>query len=225
MVSRSAGSRRSTHRPAGVAQLVEQLIRNQQVVGSSPTAGSIFKRSIPETSVTDLVALLWAVCLEWRHDDQDRASGRRFWFGTVSLKDQRHCCGAVYLRLSGQRGSLRGQRIDARSVFGVCVTEQPVAGGLRRARAASENGRSVDTGWQQDRGGRESCLVSFLPAMSTVQYGATEMPGGDSPSCLGSGRSNNSVGVTPAERRARTVARGHSPCAWPTPASKSYRFC
>ena len=27
-------------RLAGVAQLVEQLIRNQQVVGSSPTAGS-----------------------------------------------------------------------------------------------------------------------------------------------------------------------------------------
>ena len=27
---------------AGVAQLAEQLIRNQQVVGSSPTAGSIF---------------------------------------------------------------------------------------------------------------------------------------------------------------------------------------
>src|SRR5262245_18683182 len=26
--------------PAGVAQLAEQLIRNQQVVGSSPTAGS-----------------------------------------------------------------------------------------------------------------------------------------------------------------------------------------
>ena len=31
-------------RLAGVAQLVEQLIRNQQVVGSSPTAGSIQKR-------------------------------------------------------------------------------------------------------------------------------------------------------------------------------------
>ena len=30
-----------TSRLAGVAQLVEQLIRNQQVVGSSPTAGSI----------------------------------------------------------------------------------------------------------------------------------------------------------------------------------------
>jgi hypothetical protein len=28
--------------PAGVAQLAEQLIRNQQVVGSSPTAGSNF---------------------------------------------------------------------------------------------------------------------------------------------------------------------------------------
>jgi hypothetical protein len=29
-------------RAGGVAQLVEQLIRNQQVVGSSPTAGSGF---------------------------------------------------------------------------------------------------------------------------------------------------------------------------------------
>ncbi len=29
-----------THQPAGVAQLVEQLIRNQQVRGSSPRAGS-----------------------------------------------------------------------------------------------------------------------------------------------------------------------------------------
>jgi hypothetical protein len=28
------------HRPAGVAQSVEQLIRNQQVIGSSPIAGS-----------------------------------------------------------------------------------------------------------------------------------------------------------------------------------------
>ena len=28
---------------ADVAQLVEQLIRNQQVVGSSPIVGSIFK--------------------------------------------------------------------------------------------------------------------------------------------------------------------------------------
>jgi hypothetical protein len=32
--------RRDPRLPAGVAQLVEQLIRNQQVVGSSPTAGS-----------------------------------------------------------------------------------------------------------------------------------------------------------------------------------------
>src|ERR1035437_8134219 len=48
--------------------------------------------------------------------------------------------------------------------------------------------------------------------MSTVQYRASEMPGGDSPTVLGSGRSNDSVGVTPvptpAARRARTVARG-----------------
>jgi hypothetical protein len=36
--------RRTRPRLAGVAQLVEQLIRNQQVVGSSPTAGSILNR-------------------------------------------------------------------------------------------------------------------------------------------------------------------------------------
>ena len=33
---------------AGVAQLVEQLIRNQQVTGSSPAAGSKLPRSIPD---------------------------------------------------------------------------------------------------------------------------------------------------------------------------------
>jgi hypothetical protein len=33
---------------AGIAQLVEQLICNQQVVGSNPTAGSIVNRSFPE---------------------------------------------------------------------------------------------------------------------------------------------------------------------------------
>ena len=31
---------------AGIAQLVEQLICNQQVVGSSPTAGSLSKRDL-----------------------------------------------------------------------------------------------------------------------------------------------------------------------------------
>jgi hypothetical protein len=34
---------------AGVAQLVEQLIRNQQVVGSSPTAGSIIFKHLQAT--------------------------------------------------------------------------------------------------------------------------------------------------------------------------------
>src|SRR5918992_1060394 len=33
-------------RRAGVAQLVEQLIRNQQVIGSSPIAGSSFNKSL-----------------------------------------------------------------------------------------------------------------------------------------------------------------------------------
>ena len=37
---RPRGRSRRPHRQAGVAQSVEQLIRNQQVVGSSPTAGS-----------------------------------------------------------------------------------------------------------------------------------------------------------------------------------------
>ena len=36
-----AGRESSTPPQAGVAQLVEQLIRNQQVSGSSPLAGSI----------------------------------------------------------------------------------------------------------------------------------------------------------------------------------------
>jgi hypothetical protein len=31
---------------AGIAQLVEQLICNQQVVGSNPTAGSLIKREV-----------------------------------------------------------------------------------------------------------------------------------------------------------------------------------
>ena len=35
-----------TAREAGVAQLVEQLIRNQQVIGSSPIAGSNFPEEI-----------------------------------------------------------------------------------------------------------------------------------------------------------------------------------
>ena len=44
-----AGSVTLTVSPeAGVAQLVEQLIRNQQVVGSSPTAGSNFPQQIRE---------------------------------------------------------------------------------------------------------------------------------------------------------------------------------
>ena len=64
--------------------------------------------------------------------------------------------------------------------------------------------------------------------MSTVPYPATEMLGGDSPTALRSARSNDSVGVTSAVRRARTVAWGQprivqgraltawaSPGAWP----------
>jgi hypothetical protein len=35
---------------AGVAQLVEQLIRNQQVIGSSPIAGSSFPETIRDLS-------------------------------------------------------------------------------------------------------------------------------------------------------------------------------
>ena len=35
--------------PAGVAQLVEQLIRNQQVVGSSPTAGSKIAKNLRDS--------------------------------------------------------------------------------------------------------------------------------------------------------------------------------
>ena len=39
---------------AGVAQLVEQLIRNQQVIGSSPIAGSKFVRKNVETDFSGL---------------------------------------------------------------------------------------------------------------------------------------------------------------------------
>jgi hypothetical protein len=38
---------------AGVAQLVEQLIRNQQVVGSSPTAGSSSPKKNIDSDITD----------------------------------------------------------------------------------------------------------------------------------------------------------------------------
>ena len=37
---------REVGKSAGIAQLVEQLICNQQVVGSSPTAGSLSKRDL-----------------------------------------------------------------------------------------------------------------------------------------------------------------------------------
>ena len=47
-----AGRKRSTGDVdalrAGVAQLVEQLIRNQQVRGSSPRAGSIFPNNFDD---------------------------------------------------------------------------------------------------------------------------------------------------------------------------------
>ena len=39
---------RTTSVFAGVAQLVEQLIRNQQVIGSSPIAGSSFARKFSD---------------------------------------------------------------------------------------------------------------------------------------------------------------------------------
>ena len=42
-----------SHTQAGVAQLVEQLIRNQQVLGSSPSAGSTF----PKQNSTILASL------------------------------------------------------------------------------------------------------------------------------------------------------------------------
>ena len=49
----TAQCRVCAHPPAGVAQLVEQLIRNQQVIGSSPIAGS---STVPFTSVAALEA-------------------------------------------------------------------------------------------------------------------------------------------------------------------------
>ena len=45
--------RPATSRQAGVAQLVEQLIRNQQVRGSSPRAGSNFPRKLSINKTSD----------------------------------------------------------------------------------------------------------------------------------------------------------------------------
>ena len=39
---------------AGIAQLVEQLICNQQVVGSNPTAGSLVNQRLADGSKTSL---------------------------------------------------------------------------------------------------------------------------------------------------------------------------
>jgi hypothetical protein len=46
---------------AGVAQLVEQLIRNQQVIGSSPIAGSIQNKSLTTVRAfhVDIVGCVW----------------------------------------------------------------------------------------------------------------------------------------------------------------------
>ena len=38
------GGKKRVSNSAGIAQLVEQLICNQQVVGSSPTAGFVFSK-------------------------------------------------------------------------------------------------------------------------------------------------------------------------------------
>ena len=45
-------------RHAGLAQLVEQLIRNEQVVGSSPIASSIGKSRLPGLLGSFFVALI-----------------------------------------------------------------------------------------------------------------------------------------------------------------------
>ena len=47
---------------AGVAQLVEQLIRNQQVSGSSPVVGSLMRNGLPghlKTQAFSLWEVLW----------------------------------------------------------------------------------------------------------------------------------------------------------------------
>jgi hypothetical protein len=48
--------RGSIEGPAGVAQLVEQLIRNQQVAGSSPIAGSTFPSKLAVLIPIDAVS-------------------------------------------------------------------------------------------------------------------------------------------------------------------------
>ena len=56
---------------AGLAQLVEQLIRNEQVEGSSPLASSIGKSRLPRISresfslhETRILGLIWALSAE-----------------------------------------------------------------------------------------------------------------------------------------------------------------
>ena len=68
-------------RQAGVAQLVEQLIRNQQVVSSSLTAGSIFpnkrRDSKRQGRSASAVGSIWAAC-EQRLDPRPRSGGRNW---------------------------------------------------------------------------------------------------------------------------------------------------
>ena len=52
----------STRINAGIAQLVEQLICNQQVVGSNPTAGSIGKLGFAHR-LQQCLAVSWRLCL------------------------------------------------------------------------------------------------------------------------------------------------------------------
>jgi hypothetical protein len=58
---------------AGIAQLVEQLICNQQVVGSNPTAGSIVKRD-SGTKAVIMLDHFWTTYSEHHQNGPRRAA-------------------------------------------------------------------------------------------------------------------------------------------------------
>ena len=64
----------SVVRIAGLAQLVEQLICNQQVAGSSPIASSIFLIEVPRFE--EVVRELFCDCLYLRRGTQVANGGR-----------------------------------------------------------------------------------------------------------------------------------------------------
>jgi hypothetical protein len=61
---------------AGIAQLVEQLICNQQVVGSNPTAGSIVNQGGNPKRVTTCLATSWTLLMLQRPENSSFSLAR-----------------------------------------------------------------------------------------------------------------------------------------------------